>query len=87
MYHLGHVVVSDDNSGTLYLLSNEIMAVNRNRCGSLELTRTSKVCKDIREQGTNVPMKKDTNVGSLALSDDNILTLCMEAVFDKILKR
>ena len=88
LYHLGHVVVSDDNSGKLYLLNSEVIAVHRNNtCGSLELTRTAKDCQDINANHTAETLKKDVFRGHPGLTDDIMLTLCMEAVFAKLFKR
>lgn len=86
MYHLGHVVVSDENSGTLYLRNSEVMSVNRNTCGSLELTRSANVCQDINASTTDDTLK-DTHLGRFGVTDDNMLTLCMDEVFSKVFKR
>jgi hypothetical protein len=87
LYHLGHIVVSDYSSGTLYLLNSEVIAVHRTTCDSVELTRTAKVCQKINANHTNETVKKDAHPGYPGLTDDTMLTICMEAIFAKVFKR
>ena len=73
LYKLGDAVVQADNYGTLYLWNGQLLVVDRHSDGSLELIRPDE------EILPSDPISHELL--------DEVLTLCMEAIFEKVCSR
>ena len=73
LYKLGDAVVQADNYGTLHLWNGQLLVVDRHSDGSLELIRPDE------EILPSDPISHELL--------DEVLTLCMEAIFEKVCSR